>query len=70
MDNNIKKQDSLEESFEKLNNILTELDTPGISLESSFEKYDEGLKLIKECKEKLDMYEKKLIQINESEVAE
>lgn len=62
---NEKKEDSLEECFEKLNTILDVLDTPGISLEESFEKYDEGINLIKECKEKLDMYEKRLIQINE-----
>ncbi len=63
-----KKKDeemTLESCFEKLNEVLESLDREGITLEESFTKYDEGMKLIKECKDKLDMYEKKLIQINE-----
>ncbi|MBE5939039.1 MAG: exodeoxyribonuclease VII small subunit [Lachnospiraceae bacterium] len=61
------KEESLETCFEKLNLVIETLDKEGITLEESFAKYDEGMKLIKECKEKLDMYEKKLIMINEEE---
>lgn len=59
------ENETLESCFEKLSEVLENLDRDGITLEESFAAYDEGMKLIKVCKEKLDMYEKKLIQINE-----
>jgi|GEM_PF-4964951 len=46
MDNNIKDL-KLEELFERLNNIIGELEKPDISLESSFELYQEGIRLVR-----------------------
>ena len=49
-----KKEISLEESFEKLDEMLNELESPDISLEESFRVYQEGMKLLKQCNETID----------------
>ena len=41
------KEMKLEESFEKLNLILEELEKPEVTLEDSFALYQEGMKLLK-----------------------
>lgn len=60
------KEMKLEESFEKLNGILDELEKPDISLESSFSLYQEGMKLLKACSESIDKVEKELIILSEN----
>lgn len=65
MDNNIKDL-KLEELFERLNNIIGELEKPDISLESSFELYQEGIRLVKACNDSIDKLEKQLIILNEN----
>ncbi len=59
------KQLSLEEQFEKLDGIVGGLESPDISLEDSFKKYEEGMKLLKECNAVIDRVEKKVLQIRE-----
>ena len=59
------KQLSLEEQFEKLDEIVVDLESPDISLEDSFKKYEEGMKLLKECNAVIDRVEKKVLQIRE-----
>lgn len=56
----------LEELFDRLNQIIGELEKPDISLESSFELYQEGVKLIKACNDSIDKVEKQLIILNEN----
>ena len=41
------KEIKLEESFDKLNQIMEALEKPDISLEDSFTLYQEGMKLLK-----------------------
>lgn len=65
MDNNIKDV-KLEELFERLNNIIGELEKPDISLESSFELYQEGIRLVKACNDSIDKVEKQLIILNDN----
>ncbi|NLC19113.1 MAG: exodeoxyribonuclease VII small subunit [Clostridiales bacterium] len=65
MDNNIKDL-KLEELFERLNNIIGELEKPDISLESSFELYQEGIRLVKACNDSIDKVEKQLIILNDN----
>ncbi|MBR1440969.1 MAG: exodeoxyribonuclease VII small subunit [Lachnospiraceae bacterium] len=59
------KQLSLEEQFEKLDGIVADLESPDISLEDSFKRYEEGMKLLKECNAVIDRVEKKVLQIRE-----
>lgn len=54
---------SLEECFEGLDDIIVELQSGELSLEDSFKKYEEGMKLIKKCTETIDKVEKKLIVV-------
>jgi exodeoxyribonuclease VII small subunit len=51
----------LEESFDKLNEIIDALEKPDISLENSFSLYQEGMKLLKACNDSIDKVEKELI---------
>ncbi len=55
------KKVTLEESFERLEEIITQLQGGDMTLEESFKKYEEGMKLIKGCNASIDKVEKKLI---------
>ncbi|NLK75829.1 MAG: exodeoxyribonuclease VII small subunit [Clostridiales bacterium] len=59
------KDIKLEDAFERLNHIMEELEKPDISLENSFNLYQEGMKLIKVCNTSIDKVEKELIILNE-----
>jgi exodeoxyribonuclease VII small subunit len=60
------KEMKLEESFEKLNHIMEELEKTDVSLEDSFTLYQEGMKLLKSCNDSIDKVEKELIILSES----
>ena len=51
---------SIEEAFEMLGEILAKMDEPGVTLEESFSCYEQGMKLIRYCKETIDTVEKKV----------
>lgn len=57
---NEEKKISLEESFEMLDQLIEEMESDEISLEDSFTKYEQGMKLLRECNETLDTVEKKI----------
>lgn len=61
-----KKEIKLEEAFEKLDGMLDELESPDISLEESFQVYQEGMKLLKQCNEIIDRVEKSVLKLNEN----
>ena len=65
MDNQ-EKELSLEETFELLEEKLEGLESEDISLEDSFKLYKEGMDLLKQCHEKIDYVEKKVLEINEA----
>ena len=58
-------KESLEELFEQLGNILEDMENPELSLEDSFMLYEQGMKKIQRCNQKLDTVEKKMLQITE-----
>lgn len=60
------KEMKLEESFEKLNQIMEALEKPDVSLEDSFALYQEGMKLLKACNDSIDKVEKELIILSEN----
>ena len=51
---------SIEEAFEMLGKILAKMDEPGVTLEESFNCYEQGMKLIRYCNETIDTVEKKV----------
>lgn len=55
----------LEETFAKLDELLTALESRDITLEESFRNYQQGMELLKKCNEKIDRVEKKMQLINE-----
>ncbi len=63
------KKLTLEESFDALDEILDEMQQGTLTLEESFKKYEEGMKLIKGCNAAIDRVEKKLQVINGEEEA-
>lgn len=63
------KKITIEESFASLDAIIEELQNGDLTLEESFQKYEEGMKLIKNCNTAIDKLEKKLEVINGEESA-
>ena len=57
---------NLEETFKKLQETVESLETDSISLEDSFTKYEEGMRLLKSCHDTIDMVEKKVRSLNEA----
>ena len=63
-----KKKKTFEESMVELEKIAKELESDNLTLDESIKKFEEGMKLSKECKETLDNAEKKItILINDEE---
>ncbi|MDF2866292.1 MAG: xseB [Clostridia bacterium] len=54
------ENETFEKSLEQLENIATELERGNLSLEKSIEIFEKGIKLSKECSEKLDKAEKRI----------
>ena len=54
------KKDSFEEKLEELEKISVTLERGNISLEEAISTFERGMKLSKECSEKLDEAEKKI----------
>ena len=56
---------SLEEAFEKLDELITELEKPENSLEASFKAFEQGMKLVKYCNASIDKVEKKVLVLGQ-----
>ncbi|MCR5160197.1 MAG: exodeoxyribonuclease VII small subunit [Lachnospiraceae bacterium] len=56
---------TLEETLAALEEVLAVLEDPTTPLEASFEAYRKGMKLLKECEERIDLVEKKVIMLGE-----
>lgn len=61
------KTQTLEQSFEKLEQIIGNLENGDVSLEDSFKLYNEGMKLIQNCNQQLDKVKKKIVVLNQKE---
>lgn len=59
---------SVEESFNEMESIIAEMQKEDVTLDRSFELYNQGLTLIKECNEKLDSMEKQIKIIEEGNI--
>lgn len=51
---------SLEEILQEIEDIINKMDCEEISLEESFQLYNTGIKLCKQCNDKIDKVEKRL----------
>ena len=59
------KEQTLEEAFVRLDQMLEKLSDRDTALEESFQVYAEGTQLLKYCNEKLDKVEKKMLMLSE-----
>lgn len=57
---------TLEQTFEKIEKLIETLEQDEISLEDSFKAYQEGMKLIKICNDKINKVEKQVLVLNEN----
>lgn len=51
---------SLEQAFDKINDVMTEMSDGDIPLEKSFELYKQGMELLNHCSKKIDKVEKEI----------
>lgn len=51
---------TFEQALEKLEKIVEQIESGQIGLEDSIARYEEGIKLVKQCREILDAAEKKI----------
>lgn len=56
---------SLEEAFQQLDELITELEKPDNSLEASFKAFEQGMKLVKYCNDSIDKVEKKVLVLGQ-----
>ena len=61
------ERQSLEEMFAQLEGVIAEMEKDGISLEHSFDLYNKGMGLLKECSKSIDEVEKKVLILDEDE---
>ena len=57
---------TIDEAFLALDAIVEALEGREITLAESFQKYQEGMGLVKKCSEKIDAVEKKVLILNEN----
>ncbi len=56
---------SLEEAFAQIEETIGHLEEEETTLEESFQAYQQGMKLLQYCNEKIDKVEKQVLLINE-----
>lgn len=65
MDKKAVEKKSLEELFESLEGIVTELEGDNVPLERAFMLYEEGVKLTARCEKEIDTIEKKVLKLSD-----
>lgn len=66
-ENKNKKALSIEESLEKIEQVLEQMESEETGLEETFRLYEQGLKLIKDTESGINKVEKQLKILNEDE---
>ncbi len=59
------KEETLEECFLQIEELIERLEGADISLEDAFKMYEKGMKKIKECNDKIEKVEKQMLVLNE-----
>lgn len=58
------QEESLEEGFRQVEELIGQLEQSDISLEDAFASYEKGMKKLKECNDKIEQVEKKMLVLN------
>lgn len=61
---------SIEEEFEKLEALISELEKDDVALEKAFSLYEEGIKLVSKVQSEIDVVEKKVLALSGGEIHE
>ena len=64
------KSPSLEDTFDKLEDILGQMESGELTMNESFKKYKEGIEHLKKCSLMIDKVEKEMIIINDDKDSE
>lgn len=56
---------SMEQAFAQLDELIEKLESPQISLEQSFQAYEEGMRLLKLCNDSIDRVEKQVLVLSQ-----
>lgn len=59
-----KNEPQLEELFAEIEGIIRQMEDKEVSLEQSFLLYETGMKKLKQCNDKIDHVEKKVLALN------
>lgn len=59
------KKLQLEEAFSMLQETVETLEREDLTLEQSFQQYEKGMELVKQCNAMIDQVEKKVLVLNE-----
>ncbi|MEY8392497.1 exodeoxyribonuclease VII small subunit [Lachnospiraceae bacterium] len=60
-----KQEATLEETFQEMDAIIEKMQDREVTLEESFSLYEQGIKKLKYCNEKIDSVEKRMLLLNE-----
>lgn len=60
-----KKEQTLEEIFTELEDVIKTMEQGDVSLEESFGLYHKGIDMLKECSGKIDKVEKKMLVLDQ-----
>ncbi|MCI8484027.1 MAG: exodeoxyribonuclease VII small subunit [Lachnospiraceae bacterium] len=60
-----KQEASLEETFQELEEIIEKMQSREVTLEDTFTLYEQGIRKLKFCNQKIDAVEKKMLLLNE-----
>ena len=60
------KKENLEEMFDRLDQVIGNLEGEDVSLEEAFGLYDQGMKLIRRCNQTINEVEKKILVLDEN----
>ena len=61
-----KKKDNLEEMFKDLEELIGKMENEEITLEQTFDLYNNGMELLKKCNLSIDEVEKKVLVLDEN----
>lgn len=61
-----KRERSLEENFNGLEEIIERLESEELPLEDAFQAYSDGMKLLKLCNDQIDRVEKQVLKLTEA----
>lgn len=61
-----KKKENLEEMFKDLEELIRKMENEEITLEQTFDLYNNGMELLKKCNLSIDEVEKKVLVLDEN----